>query len=170
MMTSSAWPSTWASSGWIYCGNQLGVLKASTDLDGLPVATVNVYSDDGLVERRVGALNDIIVEMLLVAEGIESLEHELEERLQVLRVGGCDKDVGVIVRNRSTNRHTECSGFTTTTGSSEGHCGRQRLFRNGFHKRQQGFGLRPLALHMDMTTCNTPDRPSLQACQGLRRP
>jgi hypothetical protein len=47
------------------------------------------------VKRRNKNTNQIVIQVFLVIEGIESLEHELEEGLQVFRRGGRDEDVRI---------------------------------------------------------------------------
>jgi hypothetical protein len=57
------------------------------------VVTVNVNSDYGVVEFRVRALQDLIVLVLLVVEGIEASKEELENTGQILWGRGCHEDV-----------------------------------------------------------------------------
>jgi hypothetical protein len=116
-------------------------LATSTHLDRLSVTPENVDSDDGLVEVRVCALNDVVVEMLLVAQRVHALEDELEERAQVLGRGRGDEDVGVAVCEGGSDGETESSRFATTSGGGEGDGGGEGLLGDGFDKSEDGFGL-----------------------------
>ena len=64
-------------------------------LDGLSVVVEDIDPDHGLVELRVGTLDQLVVQMLLVVEGVEALEDEIEEGVEVLRAGRGHEDVGV---------------------------------------------------------------------------
>lgn len=105
MMTSSAWPRTWESSGEMYWKVSLRDAPAerSAHLNGLTVSTEYIDADDSFPEVRVGALNDIIVDVLLVTKCIERLEDKLEKSFKIFGVGGCDEDVGVVVRKSSSD-------------------------------------------------------------------
>ena len=50
--------------------SEFSIVLGSYILNGLPVVTVNVHSHYGIVELRVCALQDLIVLVLLVVEGI----------------------------------------------------------------------------------------------------
>ena len=47
-------------------------------LNSLPVIPEHVHAHDRLVEVRICALRDIVVQMLFVAECVHALEDELE--------------------------------------------------------------------------------------------
>lgn len=106
------------------------------------MASEDVDSNDGLVEFGVSRLNDIVVEMLLVAKRVHALEDELEQSLEILGRGRSDKDVGISVGESGSDGETESGGFTSTSGSSEGDGGREGLFGNGLDERKNGFGLK----------------------------
>ncbi len=55
-------------------------------LNGLAMVAEDVDANDGLVELGIGRLHQLVVDVLLVLQGVEALEHELEQGLQVL---GC---------------------------------------------------------------------------------
>jgi hypothetical protein len=63
------------------------------------VRAENVDTDDTVVEGRVSALDDLVVHVLLVVQGVKALENEIEESSQVLRRWTCDEDVRVAVEN-----------------------------------------------------------------------
>ena len=64
-------------------------------LDGLSVVVEDVHPDHSLVELWVSALDQLVVQVLLVVEGVEALEDEIEEGVEVLRAGRGHEDVGV---------------------------------------------------------------------------
>ena len=88
-------------------------------MDGLSVIVEDVYSHHGLVELRVGALDQLVVEVLLVVQRIKALEDEVKEGVEVLGAGRGDKDVGVAKADGSSNGKTESSRLATPSGSSE---------------------------------------------------
>src|SRR6266481_2293609 len=86
MTTSSAWPKTCASSGWMYyIVNQSRVAgererererMVRTHLDRLPMLTKYINAHNGLIEIRISALGNIVIQMLLVAKRVHPLEYE----------------------------------------------------------------------------------------------
>ncbi len=92
--------SVWDGNGTDLAGTGLerGRWNNLSDLYGLPVIMEDVDADDGLVELRVGGLDHLIVFVLAVGEGIESTEHKIKQRSEVLGARRCDKDVGVAAR------------------------------------------------------------------------
>ena len=89
-------------------------------LDGLSVVVEDVHSHHSLVELWVGALDQLVVEVLLVVQGVEALEDEVKESVEVLGAGRGDKDVGVAKADGSSNGKTQSSRLATPSGSSEG--------------------------------------------------
>ena len=89
-------------------------------LDGLPVVVEDVYSYHSLVELGVSALDQLIVKVLLVVQGIKALEDKVKEGVEVFGAGRGDKDVGVAKANSSSNGKTQSSRLTSPSGSSEG--------------------------------------------------
>ena len=69
-----------------------------THLDGLPMSSENVDSNDRLSELRVSTLHNVIVDMFLISESVKRLEDKFEKSFQILRIGRCDKDIGVVMR------------------------------------------------------------------------
>jgi hypothetical protein len=112
-----------------------------TNLDGLSVLPKDVHSDNSLVEGRVCGLDNVIVKMFLIAEGVKALEDELKEGLQVFRGRRGDKDVRIAKSHRACNGQTQGSRFPTTPARCQGYGGAQGLLRNGLNKRQNCFGL-----------------------------
>ena len=104
----------------------VGILGLNV-LDGLSVLPVDVDSDDGLVEIGVGRLDDRVVDVVQVAECVESFEDKLEESLQVLRRGRSDEDVAVAVCNRRCNRHTQSCGLSSSSACSQSDSAREGL-------------------------------------------
>ena len=91
-------------------------------LDGLSVVVEDVHSHHSLVELWVGALDQLVVEVLLVVQCVEALEDKVKEGVKVLRAGRGDKDVGVAKADSSSNGKTQSSRLATSSGSSEGDC------------------------------------------------
>ena len=71
---------------------------------------VNVDSNDGIVKLRIGRLDEIVVRVFLVPHGVESLEDELEESVQVLGTRAGHEDVGVAEANGGGNGKAESCG------------------------------------------------------------
>ncbi len=95
MTTSSACASFAQSWGWMYwCGEQGTYSGANTHLDSLAMVSLeDIDTHDSAVERGVGGLDDLIVGVLLVMQGIEALEHKLKQRSQVLGRWRCHENV-----------------------------------------------------------------------------
>ena len=110
-------------------------------LDSLSVVMEDVHSHNSLVELGVSALDQLIVEVLLVVQGIKALEDKVKEGVEVFRAGRGDKDVGVAKADRSSNGETKSGGLATSSSSSKGDGGLQRLLGDCFNKLQQTFGL-----------------------------
>jgi hypothetical protein len=76
MMTSSAWPRTWESSGAMYCVSQHGASQTDAanisfaHLDCLPMPPEHIHPHNRLLELWVGALNDIVVAVLLIPQRV----------------------------------------------------------------------------------------------------
>ena len=79
--------------------SEFRIVLGSYILNCLPVVTVNVHSHYGIVELRVRALQDLIVLVLLVVQGIEASEEELENTGQILWGRGCHEDVAETVHD-----------------------------------------------------------------------
>jgi len=105
------------------------------------VTSEDVDSNDGLVEVRVRALNDVVVEMLLVSESVHSLEDELEEGLQVLRRRRGDEDVRVAVGESGSDGETESGRLSSSSRGGEGDGGRESLLGDSLNEGEDGFGL-----------------------------
>ena len=126
--TSSAWESLAASPIHMF---KLQIFCKTLDkkptwmniLNGLSVVVEDVHSHHGLVELRVGALDQLVVEMLLVVQGIKTLEDKVKEGVEVLGAGRGDEDVGVAKADCSSNGKTQSSGLATSSGSSERNSG-----------------------------------------------
>ena len=103
-------------------------------LDGLPVVVEDVYSYHSLVELRVGALNQLIVQVLLIVQSIEAFEDKVEEGVKVLRAGRGDEDVGVAEAHSGGDGETQGSGLASPSSCCEGDCGLQGLLRDGLDK------------------------------------
>lgn len=89
--------------------------KAYTYLDRLPMILENVHPHDSLVEIRIRALLDIVIQMLLVPEGIHSFEDEVEQCLQILRTRACDKDIRISMGKRRRDSQAEGSRLSSST-------------------------------------------------------
>ncbi|CRK36922.1 hypothetical protein BN1708_007250 [Verticillium longisporum] len=126
--------------------DQLGLAKNVSVLrpdvlDGLAVLPVDVDANNRLVEVGVRGLNDRVVGVVGVAQGVKTLEDELEERLQVLWRGRRDENVAVSVGHGGSDGHTHGSRLATTSRRRQGDCAAQRLLGNGVDECQEGLGL-----------------------------
>ena len=110
-------------------------------LDSLTMLAMNVDSHDSLVEIGVGRLKNGIIDMVKVAQSIKSLEHKLEQCLQVLWVRRSDEDVAVTVRNCSSNRNTKGRRFTSSSGSGQCNSVPKRLLGNRINECEERLGL-----------------------------
>ena len=89
-------------------------------LDGLSVVVEDVHSHHSLVELWVGTLDQLVVQVLLIVQGVEALEDKVKEGVEVFGAGRGDKDVGGAEANSSSNGKTQSSRLTSPSGSSEG--------------------------------------------------
>ncbi|KJR80875.1 uncharacterized protein SPSK_04850 [Sporothrix schenckii 1099-18] len=111
-------------------------------LDGLAVVAVDVDADNGLVgEVRVGGLDDGVVDVVEVAEGIEAAEDKVEEGLEVLGGGRCNEDVGIAVRHSGSHGNTHGGRLAATAGGRQRHSALQGLLGEGVGEGQEGLGL-----------------------------
>jgi hypothetical protein len=53
----------------------------------------NVDPHDSFIEVRIGALDNVIVKVLLISKRIHALENEIKKRLEIFRTRACDEDV-----------------------------------------------------------------------------
>ena len=68
--------------------------------------SVNVYSDHSVVELGVGTLQNFIVLMLFVIQGVQAFKDEVEESSQVFR-GWCSyKDVAKSIDDSASDRNS----------------------------------------------------------------
>ena len=72
---------------------QLGTVLGPNVLYGLSVVPVDVDSHNGVVVVWVGALEHVVVCMLLVVESVQAFEDELKDGLEVLGGGSRHKDI-----------------------------------------------------------------------------
>jgi hypothetical protein len=79
--------------------------------------------------------------VLLVTQGVEGLEHKLEQSLEVLGVGRGDEDVRVVVGQSRTDRETESSRLSATTAGRQRDGGREGLLRDRLDEGKEGLGL-----------------------------
>mmetsp|Transcript_3534 Transcript_3534/g.7832 ORF Transcript_3534/g.7832 Transcript_3534/m.7832 type:complete len:365 (-) Transcript_3534:244-1338(-) len=110
-------------------------------LDSLAVLVKDVHANHGLVEVWVCTLNNFVVDVLLVGDGIKSLEEKLKDSLQVLRARGRHKDVAVSKCNRRGQAQTKGSGLSATTTSGQGHGGCKALIGHGLDEGQNCLSL-----------------------------
>ena len=101
----------------------------------------HVHANNRLVEVRICALRDIVVQMLFVAECIHALEDELKQCLQVLRAGTRDEDVRVPMRECSSDSQTKSGGLSTTTTSSKCDGRRQRLLSDSIDESDNSLNI-----------------------------
>ena len=102
---------------------------------------VDIDSHDSLVEIGVGRLKNSIIDMIKVAQSIKSLEHKLEQCLQVLWVRRRNENVAITMGNRSSNRNTKGCGFSSSSGSSQCDSVSKRLFGNRVNECEERLGL-----------------------------
>ena len=69
--------------------------------------SVDVDSDDGMVVVGIGALEYIIVCMLLVVQSVQAFEDELEDGLEVLWGGSRHKDIAKPIDDGGGDTDTE---------------------------------------------------------------
>lgn len=110
-------------------------------LDGLPVLVENIHPHHRLVELWVGALDEFIVQVLLVIQRVEPLEHEVEEGVEVLRAWRGDEDIGVAEADGRGDGEAEGGGLAAAPRRRQGHRAAQSLLRDGLHELEQALGL-----------------------------
>lgn len=101
----------------------------------------DVDPNDGALPIGIGALDDIIVGVLLVAELLEALEDKVEQGLEVLRTGARHEDVGVAVGDRQRHGQTERRRLASPSSGRQSHGRGQRLRGDGVGEGEHGPGL-----------------------------
>jgi hypothetical protein len=110
-------------------------------LDSLPVLSENIYTHDSLIKIRIGALDDVVVQMFFVTYRVHSFKDEIEQGFQVFRTWTRDEDVAVSVCDRSGNSQSESSRLASTTSSRQCHGRGQRLLGDSVNKSQHSLRL-----------------------------
>mmetsp|Transcript_6623 Transcript_6623/g.23851 ORF Transcript_6623/g.23851 Transcript_6623/m.23851 type:complete len:275 (+) Transcript_6623:1571-2395(+) len=108
----------------------LGAVLGQDVLHGLPVLPEDVHADDDLVQVGVGALDHVVVDVLLVIHAVQALDHKLEERLQVLGRWARHEDVGVPEGERAGDGEAQGGGLAPTPRRSQRDRGPQSLLRS----------------------------------------
>ena len=75
----------------------------------LSMVLEDVDSDNGFCKSGVGALYQVVVQMLLVVQLIKPFEDELEKSPQVFWGWRCHKDVAVSQSQSPSNGQSQCS-------------------------------------------------------------
>ena len=101
----------------------------------------HIHPDHGLVELRIRTLNQLIIQVLLIVHRVKPLQHELEQRVQVLGARGRDEDVGVLEADGGGDGQTEGGRFPPTSAGGQGDGGAEPLLADGLHELQQGLRL-----------------------------
>ncbi|EGG25142.1 hypothetical protein DFA_03389 [Cavenderia fasciculata] len=110
-------------------------------LDSLTMRAEDVDADYSIVELGVGRLDQLIVDVLGVLHGVESLKHKLEECDEILWRRRADKDVGVAKRDGGRDRQPQRRRLATSSAGGERDGAAQRLFRDGIDKCEHALGL-----------------------------
>lgn len=116
--------------------------EKATHLNGLSVSLVDVDPNDATLPLGLRALEDVVVLVLLVAQFVQPLEDKFEQRLEVLRRGRRDKDVGVPMGERGSDRKTERGRFSTSSTGSQGDGRREGLGCDRFGEGEDSLGLK----------------------------
>ena len=118
-------------------------LAASVEahLNSLSMVTENVHPNNRLVKLWIGALRDVIIQMLLVPQSVHALEYEFKKSFQVLRARTRDKNVRVTVGERSGNSESQSSRFPSSSRSSQSNGRRKRLLGDSVDKGEDSLGL-----------------------------
>lgn len=85
------------------------MILRSDVLDGLSVISVDVHSNHTSFELGVRALENLVVLMLFVIEGVEAFKNKVKQRPQVLWSRCSDKNVAETIDNSASNRNSKCS-------------------------------------------------------------
>lgn len=136
-------------------------MDRDTHLNGLAMLTEDVDPHHRTLPLGVGALHNVVVEVLLPSHLVDALEDKLEERLQVLGARTGDEDVRVAVENSEGDRQSEGGRLSTSTTGGEGDGLRKTLGGDGVGESENGLGLVERARLGD----NLPD--SLGVLQSL---
>lgn len=81
--------------------------------------TKNIDANDGIIKIRISTLDNIIIQVLLVAKCVHPLKYKIKECLQILGTGTRNEDIRVPMCERSGDGQTQRSGFPASTGSSK---------------------------------------------------
>eukprot|EP00982_Pelagococcus_subviridis_P004778 29339-Pelagococcus_subviridis.AAC.5 len=110
-------------------------------LDRLPVHPGDVYPDDRPPERRVRALDDVVVQVLFVPQRVEALQDELKKRLQVFRRRRRDEHVRVPHADRARDGDAHRRGLSSPARGGQRDSAPKRLLARGVEKRHDRFRL-----------------------------
>ena len=122
--------------------------STTTHLDRLPVLLEHIDPHHGLVELWIRALDQLVVQVLLVVHGVEALQHKLEQRVQVLGAGRSNEDVGVLEADSGGDGQTEGGRLTATSAGSQRDRGAEPLLADRLHELEQR-----LRLAADVALC-----------------
>ena len=105
------------------------------------MGAVDVHAHDGFAELRVGRLDEVVVEVFLVVERVEALEHKLEQRAQVLGRRSGHKDVGVPEGNGAGDGETHRGRLAAAAGRRERDGRAEDLVGGDVQEGEQRLGL-----------------------------
>ena len=110
-------------------------------LYSLSMVAENVHPNNRLVKLWIGALRDVIIQMLLVPQSIHALEYEFKKSFQVLRARARNKNIRVTVGECSSDGESQSSRFPPSSRSSQSNGRRQRLLGDSIDKGEDSLGL-----------------------------
>ena len=114
---------------------QYGMILRLDILDRLPVSTEHIDAHDRVFPLARATLQ-VPVGHLLVPERIQTLEHKLKERTDIVRARRRHKHVAVAVRDGRGKTQTERSRLATSTAGRESDSRRKRRARQYVQDRQ----------------------------------
>jgi hypothetical protein len=120
---------------------EIPAAAAEAHLNSLSMVTENVHPNNRLVKFRIGALRDVIIQMLLVPQSIHALEYEFKKSFQVLRAGARNENIRVTMGEGSGNSESQSSGFPSPSRSSQSNGRRKRLLGDSVYKGEDSLGL-----------------------------
>src|SRR6266480_4789709 len=91
-------------------------------LNCLSMGAVDIHADDGFVEVWVGRLNDGVVDVVEVVEGVKAFENELEQRFKIVWMRRSDENIAVSMGYGGCYRDAQRCRLAATTSSGKSHC------------------------------------------------
>mmetsp|Transcript_4402 Transcript_4402/g.7494 ORF Transcript_4402/g.7494 Transcript_4402/m.7494 type:complete len:595 (-) Transcript_4402:853-2637(-) len=110
-------------------------------LDGLAMVPEHIHAHNRLSERGIVGLHQVVVDVLLVVQRVQPLEHKLKQRVQILRARRCHEDVRVPHGDGPCNGGTQSGRLPAATRGGKRHRTAQSFLGCRIKEGDHGLGL-----------------------------